>query len=83
MEQDTYCYKLKDGDEVVRIGITDKPHQRELHYERKRDRNEYKYTDFILGKKPMTREEAKEKETRKIKKLEDKFGKKPRYNKTY
>ncbi len=79
--KDTYCYKLLDGDEIVRIGITDKPHQRELHYERKRERGEYKYTDFRLGTKLRSREEALSKEAERIKKFERKYGRKPRYNK--
>ena len=82
-EKNTYCYKLLDGDEVVKYGITTKLNDRENHYNRRKERGWVEYTDFVPDDEPLTEENAKNEETNRIKDYENKHGKKPRYNKNY
>ena len=83
MEQDTYCYELRDGDEVVRYGFTKHLRYTEHHYKRRRERKWIKYTEFIPDKEPRNREDAKKEKRNRIKTYEETYGKKPRYNKNY
>lgn len=83
MKKDTYCYKLIDGDEVVKYGLTKNLRDREHHYERRRKREWMKYTEFIPDREPRTREDAEKEERNRIKAYEETHDKKPRYNKNY
>ncbi len=83
MKKDTYCYELRDGNEVVKYGKTAHLRTRELSYERRRKRGWIEYTDFIPDKEPMTEEGARGEEINRIKAHEERYGKKPRYNRSY
>ena len=82
-KEETYCYELRDGDEVVKYGKTAHLRNRELSYERRRKRGWIEYTDFIPDKEPMNDEDAREEETNRIKAYEERYGEKPRYNTNY
>jgi len=75
-KRDTYPYVLKDGREVVYIGITKDPERREEEH-----KNEGKRFTKMVTEYPCSERTARKSEQKRIRSYERSHkGKKPRYN---
>ncbi len=76
-KQDTVTYELKQGDEVVYIGITNDPKRREQQHEKEGK----KFSSMKVTSKRMTEDEARRKEAELLATYRKNHGKNPKYNK--
>jgi predicted GIY-YIG superfamily endonuclease len=76
-KRDTYRYKLKDGNRVVYIGITNEPERRV----REHDSDGHKFCKMEIVGPKVSEDTAKKWEEESIEKYRKSTGKKPKYNK--